>query len=73
MINLGFASDLNTSSYKVAVEMTGQILTTHQLEFDEDFFPYRKDDEIQSIGSDPMDGLRPISLAGYVQEGGYGI
>ena len=49
VINLGFASDLNTSSYKVAVEKTGQILTTNQLEFDEGFFPYRKEELIAKL------------------------
>ena len=39
VINLGFVSDLNTSSYKVVVEKTGHILTSNKLEFDEVFFP----------------------------------
>ncbi len=30
VINLGFASDLNTRSYKVVVEKTGQILASNQ-------------------------------------------
>ena len=49
VINLGFASDLNTSSYKVLVEKTCQILTSNQLEFDEKFFPYRKEEMISRL------------------------
>ena len=49
VINLGFASDLNTSAYKVYVEKTGQILTSNQLEFDEGLFPYRKEEMISRL------------------------
>ena len=49
VINLGFASDLNTSAYKVLVEKTGQILTSNQLEFDENFFPRRKEELISKL------------------------
>ncbi len=36
MVNLGFASDLNTSAYKVPlIKASGQILTSNQLEFEE--------------------------------------
>ena len=49
VINLGFASDLNTSAYKVLVEKTGQILSSNQLEFDEGFFPYRKEELIAKL------------------------
>jgi hypothetical protein len=87
VINLGFASDLNTSSYKVVVEKTGQILASNQLEFDEEFFPYRKEELIASL-ADTDNGIDivykasapirwmdhdPSSPASYVQEGGHGI
>ena len=49
VINLGFTSDLNTSAYKVLVEKTGQILSSNQLEFDEGFFPYRKEELIAKL------------------------
>jgi hypothetical protein len=50
VVNLGFASDLNTSSYKVLIKETGQILTSNQLEFDEGFFPYRKEELVAKLG-----------------------
>ena len=43
VINLGFASDLNTSAYKVLVPTMGQVLTSNQLVFDESFFQYQKE------------------------------
>ena len=49
VINLGIASDLNKSAYKVLVEKTGQILTSNQREFDENFFPYRKVELISKL------------------------
>ena len=49
LINPGFASDLNTSAYKVLVYKTGQILTSIQPEFDENFFPYRKEELISKL------------------------
>ena len=46
VIDLEFASDLNTSGYKFLVEATGKIIVSNQGKFDEDFFPYcnRKND-----------------------------
>ncbi len=41
VVNLGFATDLNTSAYKVLIRATGQVMTTNQLDFDESFFPFR--------------------------------
>ena len=49
VINLGFASDLNTSAYKVYVEKTGQILRSNQIEFDEGLFPHRKEEMISKL------------------------
>ena len=49
VVNLGFASDLNTSAYKVLVPSTGQVITTNQLDFDENFFPYRKEELIKQL------------------------
>ena len=62
-INLGFASDLNTSAYKVLIEKTGQILTSNQLEFDENFFPYRKEELISKLdeGDNEIDILYKAS------------
>ena len=41
-INLGFATDLSTSGYKLFIPETGKILVSNQVKFDERFFPYRK-------------------------------
>ena len=50
VVNLGFASDLNTSAYKVDdVKRTGQILTSNQLEFDEIFFPFWKEEIVEKL------------------------
>ncbi len=49
LVNLGFASDLNTSAYKELVKATGQILTSNQLEFDENFFPFRKEEIVDML------------------------
>jgi hypothetical protein len=47
-VNLGFASDLNTSAYKFLTS-TGQVLTSNQLDFDENFYPYRKEELIKHM------------------------
>jgi hypothetical protein len=51
VVNLGFASDLNTSAYKMLVKATGQpeILTSSQLEFNENFFPFRKEEIVDKL------------------------
>jgi hypothetical protein len=38
-VNLGFASDRNTSAYKLYIPSTRQIIVTNQVVFDESFFP----------------------------------
>ncbi len=50
VVNLGFASDLKTSSYKVLIKETGQIHTSNQLDFDEGFYPYRKEELVAKLG-----------------------
>jgi hypothetical protein len=61
VVNLGFASDLNTtrytSAYKVLISATGQVMTTNQLDFDESFFPFRKEKLIKQLdeGDDEID------------------
>ena len=45
VINLGFATDYNTSSYVVYDPALDKLRTTNQLTFDEGFYPYRKDSE----------------------------
>jgi hypothetical protein len=47
VVNLGFAKDLNTSAYKVLIPATGQVMTTNQLDCDESFFPFRKEELIK--------------------------
>ncbi len=49
VVNLGFASDLNTSAYKVLVKATGQILTSDQLEF-ETFLPFPEEEDHREAG-----------------------
>ena len=41
VINLGLATNCNTSGYKLLVEETGKILISNQVRFDETFFPKR--------------------------------
>ena len=45
-IHLGFASDMNMSSYKFWIPSTGQIMCTNQARFDEELFPYRNKEMI---------------------------
>ena len=40
-INLGFATDCNTSGYKFYIEGTRKIITSNQGKFDELVYPYR--------------------------------
>ena len=49
VINLGFATDTNTSAYVVYNPATDKLLTTNQLVFDESFFPYRKESLIKQL------------------------
>ena len=43
-INLGFASNMNTSAYKILIPSTGQVFASNQIVFDESVFPYRKEE-----------------------------
>ena len=63
VVNLGFATDLNTSAYKVFIRATGQVMTTNQLDFDESFFPFRKEELIKQLdeGDDEIDILFKLS------------
>ena len=45
-INLGFATDLNTSGYKFYIEGTQKVITSNQGRFDEGMHPYRNQDMI---------------------------
>ena len=38
VINLGLATDCNTSGYKLLVEETGKALISNEVRFDESFF-----------------------------------
>ncbi len=40
-VNRGFATDCNTSGYKLYIEGTGKILISNQVRFDENLYPYR--------------------------------
>ena len=50
-VNLGFASDRNTSAYKLYIPSTRQIIVTNQAVYDERFFPYRKEELIKQLSS----------------------
>ena len=41
VINLGLATECNTSGYKLLIKETGKILISNQVRFDETFFPTR--------------------------------
>jgi hypothetical protein len=48
-IDIGFATYLNTSEYKIFIPSTGQVLTSNQLVFDESFSPYRKEKLVRKL------------------------
>ena len=62
-INLGFASDRNTSASKLYIPSTRQIIVTNQAVYDERFFPYRKEELIKQLdeGDDELDILYKAS------------
>jgi hypothetical protein len=62
-VTLGFASDRNTSAYKLYIPSTRQIIVTNQAVFDESLFPYRKEDLIKQLdeGDDELDILYKAS------------
>jgi hypothetical protein len=41
VLNLGLATNCNTSGYKLLIEKTGRILRSNHVRFDETFFPWR--------------------------------
>ncbi len=43
-VNLGFASDHNTSAYKLYISSTRQIIVANQVVFDENFFQYGREE-----------------------------
>ncbi len=53
VLNLGLATDCNTSGYKLLIEETGKRLISNQQRFDETFFPQRNlqmiDDHLSNI------------------------
>ena len=62
-VNLGFASDRNTSAYKLYIQSTRQIIVTNQVVFDESFSPYSKEELIKQLdkGDDELDILYKAS------------
>ena len=56
-VSLGFASDRNTSAYKLYIPSTRQIIVTDQAVYDERFFPYCKEELIKQLdeGDDKLD------------------
>ena len=56
-INLGFATDLNTSGYKLFIPETGKTIVSNQVKFDERSFPYRKQ---KVLDQDKQDELTNI-------------
>ena len=63
VINLGYATDQNTSGYKVYIPSEKTIRITNQLQFDEDIFPMRdmlrKRSKISEEPEDPIDDPFP--------------
>ena len=49
VINLGLATDENTSGYKFYIESSGKTLISNQAKFDENLFPYRNPDMINEL------------------------
>ena len=49
VIHLGFAPDQNTSGYKFLIHGTNKVIVSNQGKFDEDFFPYRNREMIETI------------------------
>ncbi len=45
-MNLGFATDCTTSGYTLYNEVTGNILISNQVKFDENLYPYRNSDMV---------------------------
>ncbi len=52
MINLGFATDTNTSAYVVYNPVTDKLQPTNQLALDKSFFPYRKESFIKQVDNE---------------------
>ena len=48
-VNLGLATDCNTSGYKLLIEETGKILISNQVIFDEPWFPYRNKEMVDEL------------------------
>jgi hypothetical protein len=51
-VNLGFATDCNTSGYKLYIEGTGKILISNQVRFDENLYPYRNSEMVSQHMND---------------------
>ncbi len=47
-VNLGLATDCNTSGYKVLIEETGKILISNQILYDETLFLYRNNKMVEA-------------------------
>ncbi len=45
-VNLGFATDCNTSGYKLYIKGTNKILISNQVSFDENLYPYRNSEMV---------------------------
>ena len=58
VINLGLATNCNTSGYKLLVEETGKILISNEVRFDESFFPRRN----QQMIDDHLTNLADIDV-----------
>jgi hypothetical protein len=58
-VDSGFASNRNTSAYKLYIQSTRQIIVTNQVVFDESFIPYSKEELIKHLdeGDDELDIL----------------
>ena len=63
VINLGLATDCNTSGYKLLVEETEKVLISNEVRFDESIFPRRNrqviDDHLTNLANIDVVSPRP--------------
>ena len=59
-INLGFATDSNTSAYVIFVPESRKVYITNQVRFDETSFPFRKQSAVDRYAAEIADGAPDI-------------
>ncbi len=64
-VNLGVATDVNISGYKLLIEETGKILFLNQVRFDdENLYPYRNRNMVSQHDVAELDFLS-LGIGGY--------